>query len=218
MVVGIDLGTTNSAIGIWRDGRAQLIPNSLGSVLTPSAVSVDDGGEFVIGLAARERQITHPTLTATSFKRFMGSNRSILLGARHTLRPEELSAMVLRSLKADAEVFLSEPVVEAVITVPAYFNDKQRKATRRAAVLFAVVLCARTPSNLMTDQQGKIRYFILYLPALFVLQSLLNHEGRSDLLKWTSATHLIQIIAAWLMVGVIVTMAMVNMNQRKIEG
>jgi molecular chaperone HscC len=62
MVVGIDLGTTNSAIGIWRDGRAQLIPNSLGSVLTPSAVSVDDGGEFVIGLAARERQITHPTL------------------------------------------------------------------------------------------------------------------------------------------------------------
>jgi hypothetical protein len=86
------------------------------------------------------------------------------------------------------------------------------------AVLFAVVLCARTPSNLMTDRQGKIRYFILYLPGLFVLQSLLNHEGRSDLLKWTSATHLIQIIAAWLMVGVIVTMAMVNMNQRKVEG
>jgi len=135
MVVGIDLGTTNSAIGIWRDGGAQLIPNSLGSVLTPSAVSVDDGGEFVIGLAARERLITHPTLTATSFKRFMGSNRSILLGARHTLRPEELSAMVLRSLKADAEVFLGEPVVEAVITVPAYFNDKQRKATRRAGEL-----------------------------------------------------------------------------------
>ena len=135
MVVGIDLGTTNSAIGIWRDGRAQLIPNSLGSVLTPSAVSVDEGGEFVIGLAARERQITHPTLTATSFKRFMGSNRSILLGVRHTLRPEELSAMVLRSLKADAEVFLGEPVVEAVITVPAYFNDKQRKATRRAGEL-----------------------------------------------------------------------------------
>jgi molecular chaperone HscC len=135
MIVGIDLGTTNSAIGIWRDGRAQLIPNSLGSVLTPSAVSVDDGGEFLVGLAARERQITHPTLTATSFKRFMGSNRSILLGASHTLRPEELSAMVLRSLKADAEAFLGETVTEAVITVPAYFNDKQRKATRRAGEL-----------------------------------------------------------------------------------
>jgi hypothetical protein len=86
------------------------------------------------------------------------------------------------------------------------------------AVLLAVVLCARTPSNLMTDQQGKIRYFILYAPALFVLQSVLNHEGRSDLLKWTSATHLIQIIAAWLMVGVIATMAMVGVNQRKTEG
>lgn len=135
MVVGIDLGTTNSAIGTWRDGRAQLIPNRLGSVLTPSAVSVDDDGEFLVGLAARERQITHPTLSATSFKRFMGSNRSILLGARHTLRPEELSAMVLRSLKADAEEFLGELVTEAVITVPAYFNDKQRKATRRAGEL-----------------------------------------------------------------------------------
>jgi molecular chaperone HscC len=135
MIVGIDLGTTNSAIGIWRNGRAELIPNSLGSVLTPSAVSVDDSGEFLIGLAARERQVTHPASTATAFKRFMGSNRSIMLGTKHSLRPEELSAMVLRSLKSDAEVFLGEPVSEAVITVPAYFNDKQRKATRRAGQL-----------------------------------------------------------------------------------
>jgi hypothetical protein len=86
------------------------------------------------------------------------------------------------------------------------------------AVLLIVVLCARTPSNLMTDQQRKIQYFSLYLPAFFVLQSLLNHEGRSDLLKWTSATHVIQIIAVWLMVGVIMAMAMVSMSQRKIEG
>jgi molecular chaperone HscC len=135
MIVGIDLGTTNSAIGIWRNGRAELIPNSLGSVLTPSAVSVDDSGEFLIGLAARERQVTHPGSTATAFKRFMGSNRSIMLGTKHSLRPEELSALVLRSLKSDAEVFLGEPVTEAVITVPAYFNDKQRKATRRAGQL-----------------------------------------------------------------------------------
>jgi molecular chaperone HscC len=135
VIVGIDLGTTNSAIGIWRNGRAELIPNSLGSILTPSAVSVDDTGEFLVGLAARERQVTHPGSTATAFKRFMGSNRNTMLGSKHTLRPEELSALVLRSLKADAEALIGEPVTEAVITVPAYFNDKQRKATRRAGEL-----------------------------------------------------------------------------------
>ena len=135
MIVGIDLGTTNSAIGIWRNGRAELIPNSLGSVLTPSAVSVDDNGEFLVGLAARERQVTHPGSSATAFKRFMGSTRATTLGPKHSLRPEELSSLVLRSLKADAEIFLGEPVTEAVITVPAYFNDKQRKATRRAGEL-----------------------------------------------------------------------------------
>jgi molecular chaperone HscC len=135
VIVGIDLGTTNSAIGIWRNGRAELIPNSLGSVLTPSAVSVDDNGEFLVGLAARERQITHPGSSATAFKRFMGSTRTMTLGSKHSLRPEELSSLVLRSLKIDAEIFLGEPVTEAVITVPAYFNDKQRKATRRAGEL-----------------------------------------------------------------------------------
>jgi molecular chaperone HscC len=135
VIVGIDLGTTNSAVGIWRDGRAQLIPNSLGSVLTPSAVSVDANGEFLVGLAARERQVTHPGSSATAFKRFMGTTRSMALGSKHSLRPEELSSLVLRSLKTDAEIFLGEPVTEAVITVPAYFNDKQRKATRRAGEL-----------------------------------------------------------------------------------
>src|SRR5262245_51502164 len=127
MIVGIDLGTTNSAIGIWQDGRAHLIPNSLGSVLTPSAVSLDTGGELLVGLAARERQVTHPSLTATAFKRYMGSQRRTELGKR-SFMPEELSALVLRSLKADAERFLGEPVTDAVITVPAYFSDRQRKA------------------------------------------------------------------------------------------
>jgi molecular chaperone HscC len=135
VIVGIDLGTTNSAVGIWRNGRAELIPNSLGSVLTPSAVSVDDKGEFLVGLAARERQVTHPGSSATAFKRFMGTTRTLALGSKHSLRPEELSSLVLRSLKSDAEIFLGEPVTEAVITVPAYFNDKQRKATRRAGEL-----------------------------------------------------------------------------------
>jgi molecular chaperone HscC len=134
MIIGIDLGTTNSAVGIWRDGKAQLIPNSLGSVLTPSAVSLDDNGELLVGLAARERQVTHPELTATAFKRYMGSKRLTRLGKKELL-PEELSALVLRSLKADAEKALGEPVTDAVITVPAYFSDKQRQATRRAGLL-----------------------------------------------------------------------------------
>jgi molecular chaperone HscC len=134
VIVGIDLGTTNSAIGVWRDGRAQLIPNSLGHVLTPSAVGIDDDGRLLVGLAARERQSTHPSQTATAFKRYMGSRRETRLGLR-TYLPEELSALVLQSLKRDAEAFLGEAVAEAVITVPAYFSDKQRKATRRAGEL-----------------------------------------------------------------------------------
>ncbi|MBL8769874.1 MAG: molecular chaperone HscC [Phenylobacterium sp.] len=134
MIIGIDLGTTNSAVAIWRDGQVVMIPNSLGHVLTPSAVSLDEKQNVIVGLAARERQVTHPELTATAFKRYMGTQRKVRLG-QVTFTPEELSAVVLRSLKADAEAFLREPVTEAVITVPAYFNDKQRKATRQAGQL-----------------------------------------------------------------------------------
>lgn len=131
MIVGIDLGTTNSAVGIWRDGAAQLIPNSVGDLLTPSAVGLGDDGALLVGMAARERQSTHPKQTATAFKRLMGSQKPIMFG-RTRYSAEDLSALVLRSLKADAEAFLGEPVEQAVITVPAYFNDRQRKATRRA--------------------------------------------------------------------------------------
>jgi molecular chaperone HscC len=134
MIVGIDLGTTNSAIGVWRDGRAELIPNSLGSFLTPSAVSIGADGEILVGLPARERQVSHPSQTATVFKRYMGSGRVTKLGG-HRFRPEDLSALVLRSLREDAERYLGEPVTQAVITVPAYFNDRQRKATKRAGQL-----------------------------------------------------------------------------------
>ncbi len=134
VIVGIDLGTTNSAVAIWRDGQTVMIPNSLGQVLTPSAVSVDEKANVIVGLAARERQVTHPEVTATAFKRYMGTRKKVRLG-QVNFTPEELSAVVLRSLKADAEAFLGEPVTEAVITVPAYFNDKQRKATRQAGQL-----------------------------------------------------------------------------------
>src|SRR5437764_2755568 len=122
MIVGIDLGTTNSLVAVWQDGAARLIPNSLGEVLTPSCVSVDDDGSILVGRAARERLQTHPKQSAAAFKRLMGSDRVTRLGKR-AFRPEELSALILRALKEDAEAALGCPVTEAVITVPAYFSD-----------------------------------------------------------------------------------------------
>lgn len=134
MIVGIDLGTTNSLVAVWQDGAARLLPNALGHVLTPSVVGLNDDGEVIIGMAARDRLVTHPDRTAATFKRFMGTDREIRLGKKK-FRAEELSALVLRSLKADAEAALGETVTEAVISVPAYFNDTQRKATRVAGEL-----------------------------------------------------------------------------------
>lgn len=134
MIVGIDLGTTNSLVAVWKDGQATLIPNALGQVLTPSVVSIDENDHILVGQPARERLVTHPERSAAAFKRFMGSQKTYTLGKK-VFRPEELSALVLGSLKADAEAWLGEPVTEAVITVPAYFNDIQRNATRIAAEL-----------------------------------------------------------------------------------
>jgi len=134
MIIGIDLGTTNSLVSIWRDGASHVIPNKLGLALTPSVVGLDDQGQIVIGQAAKERLLTHPLLTASVFKRYMGSNKSINLGSEH-FTPQELSAFVVKSLKADAEEFLGHEVTEAVITVPAYFNDTQRKFTKMVGEL-----------------------------------------------------------------------------------
>jgi len=134
MIIGIDLGTTNSAAAVWRDGEAVLIPNALGDLLTPSAVGLSDDDTLLVGLAARERHATHPHRTATAFKRYMGTRSEVTLGTRR-FAAEDLSALVLSSLKADAEAFLGQAVTGAVITVPAYFNDRQRKATRRAGEL-----------------------------------------------------------------------------------
>jgi molecular chaperone HscC len=134
MIVGIDLGTSNSLVAAFLDGEPRLIPNALGHHLTPSVVGLDDDGRVLVGLAARERLLTHPALTTSLFKRYMGSSREVELGKKK-FRPEELSSLVLRSLKADAEAFLGGPVEEAVITVPAYFSEAQRRATRTAGEL-----------------------------------------------------------------------------------
>lgn len=132
--IGIDLGTTNSLVAYWSEKGSEIIPNSLGSNLTPSVVSVDNNGEVYIGQIAKERLITHPHLTASIFKRYMGTEKLYHLG-KLTFSPEELSGLIIKSLKSDAEAFLNQPVTEAIISVPAYFNDSQRKATKKAAEL-----------------------------------------------------------------------------------
>ena len=133
-IVGIDLGTTNSLIACFRNGRSELIPNTHGESLTPSVVSLLESGELIVGQAAKERLYTHPHLTAAAFKRFMGTKKQYVLG-RKKFTAVELSALVIKSLKADAEAMLGERVEEAVISVPAYFNDQQRRATKQAGEL-----------------------------------------------------------------------------------
>jgi molecular chaperone HscC len=137
MIVGIDLGTTHSLIGYFGEEGPQLFRNALGEWLTPSVVSIDDDGHMIVGEAARDRLISHPHSSIATFKRWMGTSRETQLG-RRMFRPEELSALVLRSLIADAEAALGEKVEEAVISVPAYFSDAQRKATRAAGELAGI--------------------------------------------------------------------------------
>jgi molecular chaperone HscC len=127
-IVGIDLGTTNSAVASMTENGPRLIPNALGEVLTPSVVGVDEDSRLLVGRAAKELQVIRPECCASLFKRRMGSDWHAQLG-KHKFSAEELSSLVLRSLKEDAAGFLNEPVDRAVITVPAYFNDQQRKAT-----------------------------------------------------------------------------------------
>lgn len=131
-MVGIDLGTTNSLVAYWADNGPEIIPNVLGENLTPSVVSIDENGEILVGQIAKERLITHPHLTAATFKRYMGTEKVFELG-NYSFSPEELSSFVIKTLKADAEAYLGTEVSEAVISVPAYFNDAQRKATKRSA-------------------------------------------------------------------------------------
>ncbi|WEK55272.1 MAG: molecular chaperone HscC [Candidatus Cohnella colombiensis] len=133
-IIGIDLGTTNSLVSYWSENGSQLIPNALGKLLTPSVVSLDEDGKVLVGEIAKERMITHPEFSTSVFKRYMGTKKKIQLGAT-TYLPEELSALVIRSLKEDAEHYLGQSLHEAVISVPAYFSDAQKKATKRAGEL-----------------------------------------------------------------------------------
>lgn len=134
MIIGIDLGTTNSLAAYYGEDGPKIIPNRLGKHLTPSVVSMDEEGQIYVGETARERGLLYPGSAASVFKRSMGSAKKFDLGKKQ-FTAEELSSFVLRSLKEDAEEYLGVPVTEAVISVPAYFDDKRRKATKRAGEL-----------------------------------------------------------------------------------
>lgn len=169
MILGIDLGTTNSAASVWKDGQSILIPNALGDNLTPSVVSVGDNGTVIVGQTAKERLITHPQLSACRFKRTMGTQKVYQLGS-HQFSSTELSSLILKSLKGDAEAFLGQEINEAVISVPAYFNDHQRNATKLAAELAGLkverLINEPTAAALaygLSEQPDDVRYMILDL-------------------------------------------------------
>ena len=130
-VIGIDLGTTNSCVAVMEGGEAVVIPNAEGNRTTPSVVAFSKTGERMVGQVAKRQAITNPERTISSIKREMGSDYKVEVdGKKYT--PQEISAMILQKLKSDAEAYLGGPVSEAVITVPAYFTDAQRQATKDA--------------------------------------------------------------------------------------
>ncbi len=130
-IIGIDLGTTNSCVAVMEGGNAVVIPNSEGARTTPSVVAFTNNGERLVGQVAKRQAITNHDRTISSIKRHMGSDYKVAIDGKN-YTPQEISAMILQKLKKDAEAYLGEPVTEAVITVPAYFTDSQRQATKDA--------------------------------------------------------------------------------------
>ncbi len=135
IIIGIDLGTSNSLVGIWREGGYELIPNEFGEFLTPSVVSIDDNQEVIVGKIAKEHLLTKPNQTAAVFKRFMGTEKQYQLSNRQSYSPTELSAMVIKQLHQSVADFVQERVDKVVVSVPAYFNNMQREDTIQACQL-----------------------------------------------------------------------------------
>jgi len=160
-IVGIDLGTTNSEIAVYRDGRPEVQADGSGRLILPSVVGLDQDGSLLVGEAARNQYILHPDRTVRSIKRLMGSDRKVSLGDRN-YTPQDVSAMILRRLREIAEERLGAPVRKAVITVPAFFSDAQRQATREAGEIagFEVARIVNEPTAAAlvyeaAQQQGK---------------------------------------------------------------
>ena len=137
-IIGIDLGTTNSCVAVMEGGKPVIIANAEGARTTPSVVAFTKSGERLIGEPAKRQAVTNSDKTISSIKRHMGTDFRVKIDDKR-YSPQEISAMVLQKLKTDAESYLGEKVTEAVITVPAYFNDAQRQATRMQERLQALM-------------------------------------------------------------------------------
>jgi molecular chaperone DnaK len=168
-IIGIDLGTTNSCVSVLEGGEAVVIPNAEGNRTTPSIVAFTKNGERLVGETAKRQAITNPDRTISSIKREMGTDHKVKIDDK-TYSPQEISAMILQKLKADAESYLGETVTEAVITVPAYFTDAQRQATKDAGKIAGLevkrIINEPTAASLSygldkTDKQHKIMVFDL---------------------------------------------------------
>lgn len=169
MIVGIDLGTTNSLVAYYTEEGPKIIPNRLGKPMTPSVVSIDEEGQIYVGESAAERMLLYPGSGASLFKRSMGSNKKFSLLEKE-FTAEELSSFVLRFLKEDAEAYLGEEVTEAVISVPAYFNDARRRATKRAGELAGLkverIISEPTAAAIaygLWQQKGQARFLVFDL-------------------------------------------------------
>ena len=130
-IIGIDLGTTNSCVAVLEGGEPVVIPNAEGNRTTPSVVAFTKDGERLVGQVAKRQAVTNPDRTVASIKRHMGTDYKVTIDDK-SYTPQEISAMILQKLKSDAEAYLGETVTKAVITVPAYFSDAQRQATKDA--------------------------------------------------------------------------------------
>ncbi|MCX8163186.1 MAG: molecular chaperone DnaK [Candidatus Micrarchaeota archaeon] len=170
-IIGIDLGTSNSAAAVLEGGRPVLIPSAEGASLYgksfPSVVAITKDGQILVGEPAKRQAVSNPENTVTAFKRKMGTNYKYKLGGKE-FTPQELSAMVLRKIKQDAEAFLGQPVTKAVITVPAYFNDNQRQATKDAGQIagLEVVRIINEPTAAALayglDKKGQIQKIMVF--------------------------------------------------------
>ena len=167
-VIGIDLGTTNSVVAVMEGGEPVVVTNQEGSRLTPSVVGFAKNGERLVGQLAKRQAVSNPEKTISSIKRHMGSDYKVKIDDKQ-YTPQEISAMILQKLKADAEAYLGETVTQAVITVPAYFTDSQRQATKDAGAIAGLDVlriineptAAALAYGVDKDEEGKVLVFDL---------------------------------------------------------